>query len=635
MNHRKYIGALLFAALSCGGASAQQSAQAGAAEQVVYINGTKYRIHIVAKGETLYSLSKLYGVSIDDLVAENPALKDGLKTGQTLKIPTSAERVVVAAPAKSEKRKKGKFLTHTVAKGETLYSISRKYSVPVETLIADNDNIAPAHVAVGQTLYVRKGKATKVEATEPPKEKPKEESSKEQKQPANGGTTVFGDEYGYHVVHSGETATSIAERFGTDEQALLALNGMRRASEMKAGLIVKVPRAKAVQPEDSEAASEQQTPSQPKAIEFKTLHEGDVARVALLLPLNANGAPAQNYMDFYRGFLLGMDAVRMQGIAAEVDLFDTAHEYARVEELIKDGSLDGADLIVGPIYEDLMAPVAEFAEQHSVPIVSPLANMSEVKSGAVFQMSPEVGTKYDKVGDLLDGSKRVVLIRSGATDKEFEREVLQALGTTAYTTHEYVYEHPSAIERRQRECERRGATYVPGASDISPLLQGTGERVFIVLSESETDVDRVLAALASANISLTARSRSVVPFCVLGNNRWNRYKNIDRSIFFSDNVVMLSTYHVLRGEARVREFDSSYVEAFGSIPTLYAYRGYDAAMVFVRSLYDGTIANALSGERFMPLQTPYRFEAEGDGAVRVNREWVRVNYHSNFTTTMQ
>lgn len=630
MNHRKYIGTLLFAALACGGASAQQPQPSGA-EQVVYINGTKYRIHAVAKGETLYSLSKLYGVSIDDLVAENPALKDGLKTGQTLKIPTSAERVATTAPAKSEKRKKGKFLTHTVAKGETLYSVARKYSVTVETLIADNDNLDPAHVAVGQTLYVRKGKAAKVEATEPPKERPKEASGTEQQQAQQSGTTIFGDEYGYHVVHAGETAASIAERFGTSEQALLALNGMRRASEMKTGLIVKVPREQAVQPQEPTAPSEQ---PQPQAVEFKTLQEGEVARVALLLPLHANGASAQNYMDFYRGFLLGMDAVRMQGIAAEVNLFDTAHEYARVEKLVSDGSLDGADLIVGPIYEDLMAPVVEFAEQHSVPVVSPLANMAEVKSGAVFQMSPEVETKYDKVGDLLDGSKRVVLIRSGATDKEFEREVLQALGATAYTTHEYVYEHPSAIERRQRDCERTGATYVPGASDISPLLQGDGERVFVVLSESETDVDRVLAALASANISLTARSRSVAPFTVLGNNRWNKYKNIDRSIFFTDNVVMLSTYHVLRGEARVRKFDGRYVEAFGSIPTLYAYRGYDAAAVFVQSLY-GSMRNALEGERFMPLQTPYRFEAAGDGAVRMNREWVRVNYHSNFTTTMQ
>ena len=337
MNHRKYIGTLLFAALACGGASAQQPQSSGA-EQVVYINGTKYRIHAVAKGETLYSLSKLYGVSIDDLVAENPALKDGLKTGQTLKIPTSAERVAATAPAKSEKRKKGKFLTHTVAKGETLYSVARKYSVAVETLIADNDNLDPAHVAVGQTLYVRKGKAAKVEATEPPKEQPKEASSTEQPQTQQGGTTIFGDEYGYHVVHAGETAASIAERFGTSEQALLALNGMRRASEMKTGLIVKVPREQAAQPQEPTAPSEQ---PQPQAVEFKTLQEGEVARVALLLPLHANGASAQNYMDFYRGFLLGMDAVRMQGIAAEVNLFDTAHEYARVEKLVSDGSLDG------------------------------------------------------------------------------------------------------------------------------------------------------------------------------------------------------------------------------------------------------------------------------------------------------
>ncbi len=620
MGSRKYIAALAFAALSGGSLCAQQT------EEIVYIDGAKYRIYIAAKGETLYSLSKRYGVSIDDFVAANPALKEGLKAGQSLKIPCG-DVAGEDKPAKAERRRKGKFVTHTVAKGETLYSISRKYGVAVETLIADNGNLDPAHIAVGQTLDVRKEKAGKVKQTEQPKEP--ERTSKESVKLAG---VPAGEDYAYHVVHTGETAAQLAERFGTSEQELLALNGMRRSAEMKTGLIVKVPRAKAVQPQESAEPSVQEREQQKTAVAFRRLDEGKTAKVALLLPLGMNGTPSQNYMDFYRGFLLGMDAVRMQGISAEVDVFDTAHDYARVDEVVKSGGLEGADLIVGPVYEDLLTPVAEYAEQHAVPVVSPLANVAETKSDVVFQMSPNAATKYDKVRDLLDGSRQVVLIRSGATDKEFEREIVQALGETPYTVHEYIYEHPSVIERREKERERTGAEYVPAPSDLSPLLQGSGERVFAVLSENETDVDRVLAALASANISLTARSRSVAPFVVLGNNRWNRYKNIDRSIYFTDNVVMLSTYHVQRGEARVKELDGRYVEAFGSIPTLYSYRGYDAAVVFVRSLY-GTMSEALAGERFEPLQTPYLFEANDESGVRVNKEWVRVEYHSNFTTT--
>ena len=620
MNWLKHTGAFLLLSLlaDCGVAQAQ-SADAWQ-EQTISIEGRQYRLHIVAKGETLYSLSKRYGVSIDDIIADNPVLKEGLKTGQAIKLPCNDTTAKASEVVKPAKRKRGKFITHTVAQGETLYSISRRYSVSVETIVADNDNIDASHLAVGTELLVRKVKGAKQEV----------QNAQPTDSGQSDGDTAPQQEYAYHVVHSGETAASIAERFGTTEQALLTLNGMRRPAEMKTGLIVKVPRPVAEQPKQPEEVAEEQPT--PQEIGFKPLREGETAKVALLLPLDAKGVPAQNYVDFYCGFLLGMDSVRMHGISAEVDVFDTAHDYSRVDEIVKNGSLDGVDLIVGPIYEDLMAPVAEYAAQNSVPLVSPLANIAGTQNGAVFRMSPDAESKYDKVRDLLDGSKRVVFIRSGATDTEFEAEIVRELGDTPYMVHEYVYEHPSIIEQREKERERTGAEYEPAPSDLSPLLQGEGERVFVVLSENETDVDRVLAALASAHISLSARSRSVAPFVVLGNNKWNRFRNLDRSIYFAVNAVMLSTYHVQRNDSLIKEFDSRYAAAFGSIPTLYSYRGYDAAVLFVGSLRDA-MQGCLEGRNFVPLQTPYRFGKGSDGAMNINREWVRVNYHNNFTIT--
>ncbi len=128
--------------------------------------------------------------------------------------------------------------------------------------------------------------------------------------------------------------------------------------------------------------------------------------------------------------------------------------------------------------------------------------------------------------------------------------------------------------------------------------------------------------------------RSVTPFSVLGNTKWNRYRNIDRSIFFANNVIMLSTYHAGRDNAKIKEFDSRYASEFGTVPSLYSYRGYDAAVIFAESLYGG-IETGLSGRRFIPLQTPYGFDADGDGSIRTNTEWVRVNYNNDFTTTIE
>lgn len=582
-----------------------------AQERVVYIDGTKYRIHVVAKGETLYSLSKRYDVGIDEIVATNPAAADGLKIDQMIKIPYdgSIER--------SEKRPKKQFDIHIVKKGETLYSISRRYSISVDTLIADNENLDPSHVAVGCKLYIRKSGIGQTGADEA-----KEELVKHSEAMSN----VADGDFAYHVVHSGETSSDIAERFGTTERILLELNGMTDPSEMKEGLIVKVPKSGVGQ----EAETDESHPDEScEPVSFKRLSPSDTAKVSLLLPLGVTDKLSQNYVDFYQGFLIGLDAVRMNGRSIDVRLFNTGHDYDRINALVADGSLDGSDLIVGPVYEDELFPIAKYAETYSVPLVSPLANISATQSNAVFQMSPKHSAKYDKVRTLFDGSKRVVLISSDNTDGEFEAEILQLLGDTPYDRHKYVYEHPSIVEQR---IKAGAADNAP--SDLSPLLQNERESVFVILSDNETDTDRILAALASAKISLTARSRSVTPFEVMGNSKWNRYRNLDRALFFTNNVVMLSTYHAGRSDEKVKEFDSRYAEAFGAVPSLYSYRGYDAAVIFAESLYNG-IETGLSDRRFIPLQTPYGFDSDGGSSIRTNTEWVRVNYKNDFTTTIE
>ena len=51
------------------------------------IEGKTYYLHKIEKGNTLYSLSKMYSVKIKDLIAENPQLEEGLKIGQVIRIP--------------------------------------------------------------------------------------------------------------------------------------------------------------------------------------------------------------------------------------------------------------------------------------------------------------------------------------------------------------------------------------------------------------------------------------------------------------------------------------------------------------------------------------------------------------------
>jgi LysM repeat protein len=106
------------------------------------------RIHKVAPKETLFSISKLYDVSVDDIKAWNNLKDNSLSTGQELIIKKKTSVATNQVP--EVKSVKG---VHTVAAKETLYSIARQYGITVQQLKEWN-GIAGSEVSIGQTLFV-------------------------------------------------------------------------------------------------------------------------------------------------------------------------------------------------------------------------------------------------------------------------------------------------------------------------------------------------------------------------------------------------------------------------------------------------------------------------------------------------
>ncbi len=627
MSSIRHLAVLLLAVVAIRTAFAADVASAaaeGEAAQIVYIDGAKYIVHSVVQGDTLYALSRRYGVEVNEILAANPALSYGLKAGSVIRIPVAE----AAAKEKRVKRSKKHFDTHVVKRGETLYSISRRYSIAVATLMEDNSIVTGEILSSGRTLYIRRSEVGQTSV---------EESRRAiEAQQATLNRAVLG-EYAYHVVHEGEDVASIAKRFAITSEELLRLNEMEAGAEFREGLIVKVPKhTLQTQKADSvELAAREQRKAELRT--FRVLDRSERADIALLLPLGtSDGSYAAPYKEFYQGFLMGLDTLRYEGINSSVTLYDSAESPSRIGELVESGELRSADLIVGPVYENELIPVARYAAELGIPIVSPLANLTHTKSGVTFQMSPTVEHKYDKLRSLFD-ERRIVVIRSESTDKEFEAEMMQLIGNRPTVVHEYVYEHPSVVEAREKEYARMEAAGLevqrtPSTGDLSPLLSTEEESLIVILAGSEIETDRILAALASAKIALRARQQSVSPYVVLGNNRWSRYRNIDRSLLFSNAVTMISTYHVDRSDERMRRFISKYITAYGELPSLFAYRGYDAAVIFGSLLYDGSMHYA--ERRFVPLQTPYRFEPQTSG-VRSNSEWAVVTYNPNFTLTIR
>ena len=107
-------------------------------------------VHRVASKETLYSISKQYNVSVDDIKAWNNLKDNSLSQGQELIIRKGSVSNVANVTSIEQKSIKG---VHTVVAGETLFAVSRQFGVSVDDLIKWN-GLQSSELSVGQVLFI-------------------------------------------------------------------------------------------------------------------------------------------------------------------------------------------------------------------------------------------------------------------------------------------------------------------------------------------------------------------------------------------------------------------------------------------------------------------------------------------------
>lgn len=107
--------------------------------QVLVVNEvnapSNYNEYIVGKGDTLYSIARKFGISVNELMQYNNLNNTVLSIGQILKIPGEEKT------------------TYVVKAGDTLYGIARKYNTTVEDIKSKN-NLSTNILSIGQILTI-------------------------------------------------------------------------------------------------------------------------------------------------------------------------------------------------------------------------------------------------------------------------------------------------------------------------------------------------------------------------------------------------------------------------------------------------------------------------------------------------
>lgn len=137
---------------------------------------TTKKTHTVAKGETLYSISRKYGISIDALKQLNlMGVNYTLFVGQEIKVEGNSPVIKPIAKTQIVETKKTNInKTHTIQAGETLSKIARTYNVTIADIRAWNA-LASDNIKVGQKIVIKTIAAPNIGgATVKPKDKPKD-----------------------------------------------------------------------------------------------------------------------------------------------------------------------------------------------------------------------------------------------------------------------------------------------------------------------------------------------------------------------------------------------------------------------------------------------------------------------------
>jgi len=349
-------------------------------QQKIIIKGNSYYVHAVDKGQTSFSIARAYSVTVETLHAENPDALYGLKEGQVLKIPV-VEVTTTPDPVKDI----SKYVYHTVAAGETIYSLSRRYDVSQASILEANPLVDPADIPIGTELAIpRKDFKAPVVSIAPPQE-----------------------EFTSYIVKPGETLATIARKFGVTARDLRRANG--GAVFVREGEAIRIPgrhdtglaavTVAAVADTIPEVVVSDTVPEVVLPAGYTDISslKGSIdiaVMLPLFLPENAARVEIDStnpqrprirekpftwiypqsvaFLEMYEGILIAADELRSAGMDVRIHTFDTRADSAIVGGVINSGRIRNMDLIIGPIFSYNLEKVVAYAGQNNIPVVSPV-----------------------------------------------------------------------------------------------------------------------------------------------------------------------------------------------------------------------------------------------------------------------
>lgn len=357
-------------------------------------------IHKIKRGDTLYALSRMYGVSVDQLMALNPGSNNGIKEGETLVIKRSRQESGTGLNRNKD--------FYTIKRGDTLYGVAKKFGTTVAALMKLNPGVSESNFKADNVIRLPKP-GTGVKKVEKTIEEERLSS------------------FDTYKVDKKDTWETISEKTGVDVHDIKNFN-KDVGDKPKNKTLISIPKIDTIKIDTVLVYDDPRELSEEGIKEiYEDVHgindsiniEG--VNVALLLA----EPTAKKDLEFTRGVMSGLDYLKDKNIDIRLTVLDGNRTST---DVLTDLSDLKPDIILLTTEKGIPAYLSEYAEISQTPMVNTFDVRNDLFNNNPYIIQLLTPSQYfnEEIGDKIENfysDYTLIFVGSGDSSDQIAQEI--------------------------------------------------------------------------------------------------------------------------------------------------------------------------------------------------------------------
>ena len=502
---------------------------------VTFIKDNYFYNHTVIEGNTLFNLQKMYACPAEDILNANEGIERGLDVGEVVFIPVHK-----------------KTITHIVSSNESIYSLSRLFSVPIDSIVKHN-LISGNELKIGQRLSIKDAIIPILKEVSTNSEGILKNIPSNDLTSSLNSNLMNDDLFVLHTVQSQESLYTISKRYMVSINDLIELNNLK-TSKISPNDVLKIK----LKEENKGDIEQRNVPPSQKAetIQFPSLKDKKSLSVALFLPFNLdsrsdiNKSISNAAIEYYMGAKLAIDSLSDLGFKAEFFIYDYFDKTKSLQTILEQKSFLSTDLIIAPLHQKEAEIVAEWALKNNVKMI-----YSVTFSNFLFENKNAYAMVTNN--NILLEKLAVEMI----TTKKDQQLVLVKSGNAA---DDLMYQHFLSAFRAEVALKYKSKIIEANYDNYKLFTKNGRSTCFIFLSNEKEKV-----------IALLNHCKENELFQVVGLKEWIEFKEINSEIKNKFSFYYMAPSYFSYNDPALKTFHKLYRKKYNADLTKMACLGYD------------------------------------------------------------